>query len=157
MKVQAIEREVGKYIGTKQEESQKIIQLLDSRLKQTEDEKRQVEGLLEKTKLQNQEIAKELININAEATASQNELNKARKEAKEKANIAKELEIIAGQREQEIKHLRQEQAAALHQSKTDFMQVQEQLKTEILTLRRERDSLEVRLKQQLIENDQNLE
>ena len=79
---------------------------MDSRLKQTEDEKRQVEGLLEKTKLQNQEIAKELININAEATASQNELNKARKEAKEKANVAKELEIIAGQREQEIKHLR---------------------------------------------------
>lgn len=53
LKVAAIEREVAKYIGSKQEESQRIILLLDSKLKQTEDEKKQADVLLEKAKQQN--------------------------------------------------------------------------------------------------------
>lgn len=43
LKVAAIEREVAKYIGQKQEESQRIILLLDSKLKQTEDERKQAD------------------------------------------------------------------------------------------------------------------
>ena len=46
----AIEREIAKYIGQKQEENQKIIHLLDLKLKQTEDAKKQLELVLEKTK-----------------------------------------------------------------------------------------------------------
>ncbi len=91
LKVAAIEREVSKYIAQKHEESQKIVFLLDSKLKQTEDEKKQMDSLIEKTKQQNQEITKELIEVNREASSAQNELKLTRKELKQKSDTAKEF------------------------------------------------------------------
>ena len=45
----------------------------------------------------------------------------------------------------------------MHEQKAEFMKVQEQLKAQVKSLRMERDSLEVRLKQLLIENQGHLE
>ena len=60
-------------------------------------------------------------------------------------------------KEQEVQEVQNEQVQILHQSKNDFLKVQEAFKQEISGLRRERDGLEVRLKQLLIENQSNLE
>jgi hypothetical protein len=68
------------------------------------------------------------------------------RDAKVKTDQSKELEALVAQKEQEIKHLRHEQAQAMHLSKAEFIQVQEQLKAEIASLKRERDSVELRLK-----------
>ena len=64
----------------KQEEHQKILHLLDNKLKSSEDEKKVLIDQVEKTKLSNQTIAKELIGVNGEAAAAVNELKSARKD-----------------------------------------------------------------------------
>ena len=53
--------------------------------------------------------------------------------------------------------MKSDQATLLHQSKQEFIQIQDNMRNEIQALKRERDSCENRLKQALLENDENLE
>ena len=102
-------------------------------------------------------MTRELIEATNASSQSKLEIKQLNQQLREKQVRVLEVEEALKGKDQATQSFKEEQIQILHDQKAEFMRVQEQLKAQNQSLKMERDSLEVRLKQLLIENQGNLE
>ena len=156
-KLSTIETELQKYMLSKQQESQNLLLQADQRLKQEEDEKKTLQAKVDSLKHSNAEMAKELIEVTNLQSQGMLEIKNLNAELRKGQLRVSEAEESLRSRDKDTAEFREQQIQVLHEQKAEFAKVAEQLKSQVQSARMERDSLEVRLKQLLMENQSHLE
>ena len=142
---------------SKQQENQNLLLQADSRLKQEEDTNKSLAAKLETMKAQTAEMTRELIEATNAQSQTKLELKQLNQQLREKQVHLQEVEEALRGKDQATQSFKEEQVQMLHDQKAESMRVQEQLIAQNKSLAMERDSLEVRLKQLLLENQGHLE
>jgi hypothetical protein len=107
--------------------------------------------------LNNAEITREMVEATNESGQAKNESRLLRDKLKKAQVEAQKLQTGMDQKELELEEVKNEQFTVLHKNKSDFMQMQEQRQYDLNMVSKERDSLEARLKQVLMEADAQLQ
>lgn len=102
-------------------------------------------------------MTRELIEATNTFSQSRLEVKNLNAQLREKQVRIQQVEQQLSGKDEETSAFKEEQIQMIHQQKADFMRVQDTMKAQLQTLKMERDSLEVRLKQLLMENQSHLE